>query len=67
MDLQLPKQDLVAMYIPAVKPEEKPERVFKEKVVTLDAEDSNTNTGFKKRKMFGGNKKNARQRLDEDD
>lgn len=67
MDLQLPKQDFVTIHVPSLKPADKPEKVFKEKVVTLDSDDKTSCTGFKKRKVIGGNKKNVRQRLDEDD
>lgn len=46
---------------------EPPQRVFKEKTVTTLADtDCNVSDTFKKRK-FGGNKRNVRQRLNDDD
>lgn len=53
-------------YVPAVNTEVMPPpRIFKEKTVTsLTNEDDSVPNTFKKRK-FGGNKRNARQRIDD--
>lgn len=69
VDLQLPDTNNKDFYyVPAVTTEiEPPPKVFKEKTVkTLADQDTSVPDTFKKRK-FGGNKRNARQRLDDDD
>lgn len=67
VDLQLPQTERNDFsYVPAVS-FEPPPKVFKEKTVTsLTDEDNSIPNTFKKR-TFGGNKRNARQRLDDDD
>lgn len=67
VDLQLPTTaEKEYFYVPAATIEPPP-RVFKEKTVkSLTDEDCCVPNTFKKRK-FGGNKRNARQRLDDDD
>lgn len=67
VDLQLPQTERTEYsYVPAVSIEPPP-KVFKEKTVTsLTDEDNSVPNTFIKRK-FGGNKRNARQRLDDDD
>lgn len=68
VDLQLPAQAYERDYAPVVTTqyEPPPARVFKEKTVkSLDDEISVPST-FKKRK-FGGNKRNVRQKLDDDE
>lgn len=69
IDLQLPTSaNKDYGYIPSVPIQvEPPQRVFKEKTVTSLADDAcSVSDTFKKRK-FGGNKRNARQRLDDDE
>ncbi|XP_055300146.1 WW domain-binding protein 4 isoform X1 [Sitodiplosis mosellana] len=69
VDLQLPTTTNKDYgYIQPVPTEVEPtQRVFKEKTVkSLADEDCNVSNTFKKRK-FGGNRRNARQRLDDDD
>lgn len=68
IDLQLPTTCNKEYYIaPVTTPSEPPPRVFKEKTVTSLAQDEDCNVPntFKKRK-FGGNKRNVRQRCDDD-
>lgn len=67
VDLQLPKQEFVPLYVPSV-PVVPSERRFKEKVITrLDAEITSKDAGtFKKRKIAGQKQRNTRQRLDDD-
>lgn len=69
IDFQLPKTTNKDYgYTPSVTTEvEPPQRIFKEKTVkSLADEECNVSNTFKKRKI-GGNKRNARQRLDGDD
>lgn len=64
MDLQLPKQQYFE--VPVVVSAPAPEPVvkeFKEKVIEGIG---GTDTGFKKRKIGAGAKRNTRQRLDDD-
>lgn len=68
IDLQLPNTGgKECIYVPAATVEPPP-KVFKEKTVQslADDDDCSVPNTFKKRK-FGGNKRNARQRLDDDD
>lgn len=61
MDLQLPKQEY---FEPPVVAEPEPiVKEFKEKVIESI---EGTETGFKKRKLGSGAKRNTRQRLDDD-
>lgn len=66
IDLQLPTSANRDFYVPPVTIEPPP-RVFKEKTIKsiIPDEDSNVPDTFKKRK-FGGNKRNVRQRVDDD-
>lgn len=69
IDFQLPdtgNKDFC--YVPAATTEiEPPPKIFKEKTVkSLTDQDNSIPDTFKKRK-FGGNKRNARQRLDDDE
>lgn len=69
IDLQLPTPAYVQDYAPVVTTQyEPPQRVFKEKTISRldDDEDNNVPNTFKKRK-FGGNKRNTRQKIDDDD
>lgn len=69
IDLQLPTSvNRDYGYIAPVSTEvEPPQRIFKEKTVKSLADDAcNVSDTFKKRK-FGGNRRNARQRLDDDE
>lgn len=69
VDLQLPttaNKDY-GYIAPVTTESEPPQRVFKEKTVkSLADEECNVSNTFKKRKI-GGNKRNARQRLNDDD
>lgn len=69
VDLQLPSTgNNEFVYVPVATTEiEPPPKIFKEKTVkSLTDEDATVSNTFKKRK-FGGNKRNARQRLDDDE
>lgn len=69
VDFQLPNTASKEFtYVPATTTEtEPPPRIFKEKTVkSLEDEDNSIPNTFKKRK-FGGNKRNARQRFDDDE
>lgn len=69
VDLQLPTSlGKDYSYIPVATTQvEPPPRIFKEKTVkSLTDGDASVSDTFKKRK-FGGNKRNARQRFDEDE
>lgn len=65
VDYGLPKQEYVAVHVPAS--HEAIQRTFKEKTVTKLRTSETAEVGFKKRKFGGGQKRNMRQRLDEDD
>lgn len=65
LDLQLPTMPKYE-YVPTVSAEPEPVvRTFKEKTVVSLEDNTHISDSFKKRKF--GNKRNARQRLDEDD
>lgn len=67
VDLQLPDAGNKEVYYVPAATIEPPPRVFKEKTVkSLTDEDTSVPNTFKKRK-FGGNKRNARQRFDDDE
>lgn len=68
IDLQLPAPAYERDYTPVVTTEYEPPapKVFKEKTVKSLDDDVSVPSTFKKRK-FGGNKRNARQKLDDDE
>lgn len=68
VDLQLPVSAYERDYTPAVTTEYQPPptKVFKEKTVKSLDDDVSVSSTFKKRK-FGGNKRNVRQKLDDDE
>ncbi|XP_063222759.1 WW domain-binding protein 4-like isoform X2 [Bacillus rossius redtenbacheri] len=67
IDLQLPKQEYVALKVPLMAPPEDLRTRFKEKTLsTLCDYEDGPMVGFKKRRLGSSTKKNARQRLDDD-
>jgi hypothetical protein len=68
VNLQLPKmkEEVVALYIPAVKAEKGPKRFSEKTVGTLDAEISSSSSGFFKKRKLGAGARNQRQRVDDD-
>lgn len=67
VDLQLPDTGNKEVYYVPAATIEPPPKIFKEKTVkSLTDQDTSVPNTFKKRK-FGGNKRNARQRFDDDE
>jgi hypothetical protein len=66
VNLQLPRQEFVSLYVPSVKPVPAAKR-FSEKIIgSLDAETTSSTTGFFKKRKIAGSARNQRQRVDDE-